>query len=218
MIPIVLLGVGALVGAVTTYVIQERDKTRLKEHIGVLEKSHRELEEQLARATEREVRHRFERLQLLLQYSRSRLEVLLHERDVPLDRMQRAWSTGKAITMLIQTLPADGTLSAQAERFVELLVKAQVGQKLTRDEIRSLDDYLADQVPGAVREFFEDQLSSMYRQHQRHPRHAVYTPHREARELRALKLREDVEGLHDVALKQVQADATRVEAEYAAAE
>jgi hypothetical protein len=213
LIPLVIAGISALVGAAAVFIFEEGDKKQLRKTIVDLERSHNDMERRLRNATQRESQQRLERLRLLLSWSKSRLETILERKEAPLDVLRRVWAIGKALSEIERSLPADGSLSDAQKTFVDAILKAQQQKELTHVERAQIDDFLAEQLPEALREFYEDRLTSEFRRH--HAKLIVLRKEQVVvgREMRVLQLRAEVEGLRDAALARSKARLEQIDEE-----
>jgi hypothetical protein len=162
MIP-VAVAVGALVGGLVTVFLTEGDKKELREQIVRQDESIERLKAQSLRAADREVQQRREIVRLTLEWSKSRLTTLMESPSTPLDQLERVWAVGKTLEMISNSLPADGRLASDEQVFVQLITKAQRGEKLTRVERAQVEDFLDAKLGDRRRDFLEEKLAQQYK-------------------------------------------------------
>jgi hypothetical protein len=189
----ILLAVGLLVGSIV-HALEERDKNVLRKSVVELEASHKQLEDKLRAAADREVRNRVERIRLVLQWARSRLETHLAKREVPVGVLQRVWGIGRSLSAIIAELPSDGTLDSRSAEFCNIIFKAQCGAELSEAEADTIDKYIAVKVPDFLREFYEDRLSAEFQFHSRKLEELEREHFASDKEYRLAELHERVEG------------------------
>lgn len=194
MIPFIAAGIGLVVGAGAAYFLQESDKDALRRAILEMEASQRALELKLREAGARESQQRKEKISLLLQWSKSRMETVLAKNDAPLMQLQRVWATGKALQQIADKMPANGELPKTAQEFVDIVVKAQRGETLSRVERAQIDDYLATNLGNTMRDFLEDRLASMLRVQSGRLRKLEEERIAVDRDLRTAEARQKIEG------------------------
>ena len=160
MIPLVIAGVGALIGGGVTFFFSENEKQELRDQVLRLEEQQERMAAQIRAAATREVKQRKEILRLTLEWSRSRYATLLAANDASFVQLERVWSVGKALQRITAALPDDGVLAPDDKTFVDIVVKAQSGNKITRVDQAHLEDYLDAKVGDQRRDFLEDRLSN----------------------------------------------------------
>lgn len=166
--PLIPLALGALVGAGFTYICGEDDKKKVRDTLSNLERSHLENEKRLKQAADREVRHRFEKMSLLLAYYESRLREVTARESVDVFRLVRLSATANQLTVVRSRLRSDGTPDPRDVRFLENVNKAMDASKggapLTRSEIQELDAYLEREQPGAQESFLKQRIAATLEQ------------------------------------------------------
>ena len=219
-ISLALIGGGILLGGLVVGTWEENDKASLRETALEMERSHLELERRLRQQADREAKLRLERLLLTLGWCQERMRTLSEQPGASLMTLQRVWSAGKAIEKIVRGISPNAKLNAADTRFVDLMVKAKEGTAFTRVERVELDEYLANNVPDAMREFMEDRLASMLRRKQGDLERLLREESEKRRELRALEDRQRYEGadpLRAVALTSVRARLAALPAQLAQA-
>lgn len=194
MIPFIAAGIGLVIGAGAAYFLQENDKDALRRTIIEMEASQRALELKLRVAGEREAQHRKEKISLLLQWSKSRMETVLAKNDAPLMQLQRVWATGKALQQIADKMPANGELPKTEQEFIDVVVKAQRGDPLSRVERAQIEDYLATNLGNTMRDFLEDRLASMLKVQSGRLRRLDEERIAVDRDLRTAEVRQKIEG------------------------
>lgn len=189
MIPYLILGVGALIGAGVKHALDESEKKTLREQTVRLEQQHAKLSEQVRKSATREVQSRKEMLRVTLEWSKSRLETLLAENDQDLERLELVFSIGRALDLVTEHLPANGVLAEQDRTFVEIVMKAQRGERLTRVDRAQLEDYLDMRVGDLRRDFLEDRLANAIRREKSRLGGLLRDRERRTIELHALRMR-----------------------------
>ena len=193
MIPFVAAGIGLLVGAGVMYIFEEKDKDAIKTAIGEADRAQQRMQDRLKEAKQREVQLRGERISLVLQWSKSRLETLLAKNEAPLMQLQRVWATGKALQRIADAIPASGELNSAEQTFVDLVLKAQRGDVLTRVDRAQVDDYLATTLGDTMRDFLEDRIASALKVHNKRLRILQDELITTERDLRTARMRLSVE-------------------------
>ncbi len=193
MIPFVTAGIGLLVGAGVMYIFEEKDKDAIKTAIGEADRAQQRMQDRLKEAKQREVQLRGERISLVLQWSKSRLETLLAKNEAPLMQLQRVWATGKALQRIADAIPASGELNSAEQTFVDLVLKAQRGDVLTRVDRAQVDDYLATTLGDTMRDFLEDRIASALKVHNKRLRILQDELITTERDLRTARMRLSVE-------------------------
>jgi hypothetical protein len=162
MIP-VAIGVGALLGGLITIIFSEADKKELREQIVRQDDTISRLQQDVRRASDREVQQRKEILRLTLEWSKGRLETLMQAPSTPLGQLERVWSVGQVLDGLCRSLPADGVLPPADKAFVDAIAKVRQGAQLTQVERALIEDHLEAVLGNQRRRFLEDRLTQQYK-------------------------------------------------------
>lgn len=167
MIPYLIAGVGALIGAGVKHYFDEQEKQELRDQALRLEEQQERMTAQIRTAASREVQQRKENLRLTLAWSKSRYTTLLAANEASLMQLERVWSVGKALQGIAAALPDDGVLAPDDKTFVDIVMKAQNGAKITRVDQAHLEDYLEAKLGDQRRDFLEDRLSNTLKRDKR---------------------------------------------------
>lgn len=194
MIPLVVLGIGALLGSSAVYVAGQRDKKKIQELVLKQQETIDSYEQRRKEATDREKKLRIELLLSSLQWSKERLNTLYQRSDTPLIQLERVLSLGVALEKIIKNLPADGVLDAESQAFVELVRKAQNGEALGKVDRARIEEYLDAHVGDIRQQFLEEQLVRQYSEAAIRIAELEEKIYKDELRQRALELRRQVEG------------------------
>lgn len=158
--------IGALIGGSTVYVVEERQKSKLKKCISDLELQQEKMARQIQQAADREVRHRREKIQVLLKYYNARTMLMLQSPTISPAIFARLSATSKQLIIVSNRLDTDGNPHPQDKQFIEIIQKAmnakQTGNPPTKLDMAHLDHYLEQQCPGAMIEVMQDMLAKQF--------------------------------------------------------
>lgn len=189
-----IFGAGALLGGVVIGAIGLVAIAALTEDILVLEKSNRELQREVREAKNREIKLRFERMQMAMAWCQERLRTLMQVPNTRLSVLQRVWASGKALESVRRSMPKDGVLGPADAAFVDALLRLNHGESILPSEVLRIDEYLARKVPDAMRAFLEDWLSRLLNDKQLELGALLKSDADLRRETRALEERQRIEG------------------------
>jgi hypothetical protein len=158
--------IGALVGGGAVYVAEERQKDKLKKCVSDLERQQEKMARQIQQAADREVRHRKEKIQVLLKYYNARTMLMLDSSTISPARFARLSATSKQLITISNRLGTDGNPHPQDKQFIEIIQKAmnakQTGNPPTKLDMAHLDQYLEQECPGAMIEVMQEMLGKQF--------------------------------------------------------
>ena len=163
--------IGALIGGGAVYAVEENQKEKLKKCILDLERQQEKMARQIKASADREIRHRKEKIQMLLKYYNARTALMLQSPTISPSRFARLSATSEQLIVISDRLTSDGNPHPQDKPFIEIIQKAmnakQTGDFPTKLEMVRLDQYLEEQCPGAMIRVMQDMLGKQFSDKQR---------------------------------------------------
>lgn len=215
MIPFLLAaGIGALIGGGTAYALSSKEKEQLKKQVTQLEESHHELDERLRQATSREVQHRIEALRLNLCWAQERFTGLINSSmPASISHLERVYSVGKALELIIDALPKDGILDEETRQFVEVLTKVRSGEPLGKVDQARIEEYLDKHIGDVRRDFLEDRLANQYKADAKKIKMLLQEKDQKEIEIITLQRRSTIEGISSAGLGAMRARVLKIDNE-----